>query len=227
MYSQTKGIVLSSVKYRENSIICKIYTARLGLQSYLVNGAKKKKGGGAYYQALNILDLTVYHKNNKQLQHIKEAKVRTTYKSIPFHVFKSSVAMFLAEVLGKCLKEEEENRDLFCFLENSLIALDQSDFNSEFHIHFLITLSGYLGFYPNMENASFPYFDLINGCFTRNKNEHKHYISNTKDFVSALNLKQIHNKKIILDYILDYYRLHVDGLGYIKSKKVLVDVFNV
>ena len=65
MYSQTKGIVLSSVKYRENSIICKIYTARLGLQSYLVNGAKKKKGGGAYYQALNILDLTVYHKNNK------------------------------------------------------------------------------------------------------------------------------------------------------------------
>ena len=93
--------------------------------------------------------------------------------------------------------------------------------------HFLITLSGYLGFYPNMENASFPYFDLINGCFTRNKNEHKHYISNTKDFVSALNLKQIHNKKIILDYILDYYRLHVDGLGYIKSKKVLVDVFNV
>ena len=73
MYSQTKGIVLSSVKYSESSIICKLYTDKLGLQSYIVNGVRKKKGGSAYYQPLNILDLTVYHKNNNQLKRIKEA----------------------------------------------------------------------------------------------------------------------------------------------------------
>ena len=43
MYSQTKGIVLSSVKYSESSIICKVYTAKLGLQSYIVNGVRKRK----------------------------------------------------------------------------------------------------------------------------------------------------------------------------------------
>ena len=130
MYSKTKGIVLNSIKYGESSIICKIYTAKLGLQSYLVNGVRKKKGGGAYYQALNILDLTVLHKNNRQLQRIKEVKANYAYKNIPFNVLKSSVALFLAEVLNKCLKEEEENQSLYCFLENSLIEFDQDEFDS-------------------------------------------------------------------------------------------------
>lgn len=227
MYSQTKGIVLSSVKYSESSIICKVYTAKLGLQSYIVNGVRKKKGGSAYYQPLNILDLTVYHKNNKQLQRIKEVKAPTTYSSIPFHVLKSSVALFLAEVLSKCLREEEENQDLYRFLENSLVEFDKSDFDSQFHIRFLIALSGYLGFYPNMENANLPYFDLMNGCFSRDKNEHKHYISNTTEFVSALKLEPIHNKKRILEYILEYYQLHIDGFGRIKSKDILESVLNV
>ena len=66
-------------------------------------------------------------------------------------------------------KEEEENQDLYRFLENSLVEFDQSDFDSQFHIRFLIALSGYLGFYPNMENANLPYFDLMNGCFSRDK----------------------------------------------------------
>ena len=224
MYSQTKGIVLSSVKYSESSIICKVYTAKLGLQSYIVNGVRKKKGGSAYYQPLNILELTVYHKNNKQLQRIKEVKAPAAYTSIPFHVLKSSVALFLAEVLSKCLKEEEENQGLYCFLENSLMELDQSDFDGQFHIRFLIALSGYLGFYPNIENANLPYFDLMNGCFSKSKSEHKNYINNTSEFVSALKLEPIHNKKRILEYILDYYQLHVYGFGRIKSKGVLESV---
>ena len=227
MYSQTKGIVLSSIKYSESSIICKVYTAKLGLQSYIVNGVRKKKGGGGYYQPLNILDLTVYHKNNKQLQRIKEVKIPAAYSSIPFHVFKSSVVLFLAEVLSKCLKEEEENQGLYHFLENSLIEFDKSAFDSQFHIRFLIGLSGYLGFYPNMENTNLPYFDLMNGCFSRYKNEHKHYITNTTEFVSALNLESIHNNKKILQYILDYYQLHIDGFGRIKSKDVLESVLNI
>ncbi|MEC8610481.1 MAG: DNA repair protein RecO [Bacteroidota bacterium] len=226
MYSQTKGIVLSSVKYSESSIICKIYTAKLGLQSYIVNGVRKKKGGSAYYQPLNILDLTVYHKNNMQLQRIKEVKTPIAYSSIPFHVLKSSVALFLAEVLSKCLKEEEENQKLYCFLETSLVEFDKSDFDSQFHIRFLITLSSYLGFYPNMENTNLPYFDLINGCFSMYNNKHKHYITNTTDLVLALKLEPIQNKKIILKHILEYYQLHIDGFGRVKSVDILENILS-
>ena len=99
MYLQTKGIVLNSVKYSESSIICKIYTSNFGLQSYLINGVRKKKGGSAYYQPLNILDLTVYHKEKNTLQRIKEAKPFYQYDSLPYAVEKSSIAFFMAEIL--------------------------------------------------------------------------------------------------------------------------------
>lgn len=227
MYLQTKGVVLNSVKYGESSIICKIYTAKFGLQSYIINGVRKKKGGSAYYQSLNILELTVYHKNNNKLQRIKEVKMPTAYSDIPFHVLKSSVAMFLAEILGKCLKEEEENSELFDFIESSLTDFDQSDFDSQFHIRFLVALSGYLGFYPNIENDHFPYFDLLNGCFSKEKGEHKHYITNSQDFRSALKFESIKNNTKILEYILGYYQLHVDGFSRIKSKDVLAGVLNI
>lgn len=226
MYLQTKGIVLNSVKYSESSIICKIYTSNFGLQSYLINGVRKKKGGSAYYQPLNILDLTVYHRNNSQLQRVKEVKTPAAYSSIPFHVLKSSIAMFLAEVLSQCLKEVEENIELFSFIESALLELDKAEFDSQFHLRFLIALSGYLGFYPNLDNHHLPYFDLINGCFCEKKGDHKHYLKNTSDFVSALKLEKTHNKNKILEYILDYYKLHVDGFSHIKSKGVLESVLN-
>ena len=226
MYFQTKGIVLSSVKYSESSIICKIYTAKFGLQSYLINGVRKKKGGSAYYQSLNILDLTVYHKNNSQLQRVKEVKVPNSYSSIPFHVLKSSIAMFLAEVLSKCLKEEEENTELFSFIESALLEFDKADFDSQFHLRFLVALSGYLGFYPNLDNHHLPYFDLMNGCFCEKQGGHKHYLKNSADFVSALKLEKTNNKNKILEDILEYYKLHVDGFSHIKSKDVLESVLN-
>ena len=224
MYSQTKGIVLSSVKYSETSIISKIYTAEMGLQSYIANGVRKKNGGKAYYQPLNIVELTAYCKKHGGLHRIKEIKIPTTYCSIPYNLLKSSVALFLSEVLIKCLKEEERNEDLFNFLECSLIDFDRNDFNEQFHIQFLIGLSYFLGFFPNMEKSNLQYFDLINGCFSDNKNGHKHFIDNSEDLLSALKLKPVKNKRAILNYILMYYQIHVEGFGNIKSKNVLKKV---
>ena len=226
MYQSTKGIVLSSIKYGETSLICRIYTENFGLQSYIVNGVRKRKGNRAYYQPLNLLDLVVFHKKNSQLHRIKEVKNSMAYSSIPFHILKSSVALFMAEVLCNCLKEEEENPALFNYIESSIKEFDTSEFNSQYHIHFLIALSGYLGFYPNLENDHLPYFDLMNGCFSANKSEHKHYISNSEDFLSAMKLERVNNKKKVLEQILDYYRLHLDGFKPIKSKNVLENVLS-
>lgn len=227
MYLESKGIVLGSIKYSETSIICKIYTAKFGLQSYIINGVRKKKGGSAYYQPLNILDLTVYHKNKSQLQRIKEVKNPLAYQSIPFHVYKSSIALFIAEVLGKCLKEEEENLGLFNFIESSLLEFDKADFDSQFHLRFMLALSGFLGFYPNLENHHLPYFNLMDGCFCETDRGEKHIIKNSTDFVSALKLEKTRNKNKILEQVLSYYELHVDGFGKIKSKSVLESVLKV
>ena len=138
MYHQTKGIVISNVKYGETSIICKAYTENFGLQTYIINGVRKKKGKSIYYQPLSLLDLTVYHKDKSTLQRVKEAKPFYQYQSLPYAVEKSSIAFFMAEVLQKCLREEEENIPMFNFIWQSLIALDTQELDSQFHLHFLL-----------------------------------------------------------------------------------------
>ncbi|MBL6658277.1 MAG: DNA repair protein RecO [Flavobacteriales bacterium] len=226
MHQQTKGIVLSKVKYAESSIICKIYTSEFGTQSYIVNGVRKKKGNSGYYQVLNQLELNVYNKNGKELHRIKEVKMSAIYSSIPFDVYKSSIALFIAEILSKCLKEEVSNSDLFGFLETALIDLDNKDFDSQFHIKFLVALSQYLGISPNIDNHELAYFDLLNGQFTNDNNQHKHYTENTKDVFLAFKHDKVKNKRETLNILLEYYKLHIEGFNTIKSKDVLEKVLN-
>ena len=227
MYYQTSGIVLSTIKYGESSVISKIYTSEFGTQSYIINGVRKKRGGSAYYQLLNILNLTVQHKNDRGLQRIKEVKQKQTYSTIPFDVLKSSIAIFLAEILNKCLKEEEENQILYDFIEKALISFDQLPFDSQFHIQFMVKLSRYLGFFPNLEDSSFAYFDLRNGLFSQNNLGHKHYISDTNDLLLAFGGERVNNPKKVLNILIEYYQLHINGFNFIKSKDVLEKVLSV
>ncbi len=230
MIQQTKGIVLSSIKYAESSIICRIYTESLGLQSYIVNGVRKKKGKNTYYQTLTILDLEVYHKEKSGLQRIKECKIDYQYQEAPFHIYKSSVLFFLAEILGKCLKEESPNTHLFSFIESSLIHFDQKEFDSAFHLHFLVGLSGFLGFCPEENHNDWPFFDLIEGCFCATAPAtHQHFIQAPliTTFAQLLSGQAItHNKKELLGILLDYYALHVEGCAKIQSHEVLQTVLN-
>ena len=229
MIQQTKGIVLSSIKYAESSIICRIYTESLGLQSYIVNGVRKRKGKNTYYQPLNILDLVVYHKEKPGLQRIKECKIEYQYQEAPFHIYKSSVLFFLAEVLGKCLKEESPNASLFCFLESSLIHFDQKDFDSGFHLHFLVALSDFLGFCPEENYNNWPFFDLAEGCFCALAPTHQHFIQEPliTTFTKLISGQTIaHNKKDLLGVLLNYYALHIEGFGKVHSFEVLQTVLN-
>ena len=228
MLHNTKGIVLSCIKYAESSVICKIYTEKFGLVSCIVHGVRKKKGKSNYYQPLSILDMNIHYNKKINLQKVKEVRPFIQYQTIPFDIKKSSVAMFLAEVLKKSLHEEEENLSLYLFLETSLENLDGQEFNSQFHLQFLIRLSKYLGFYPNINNDSYSYFDLLNGQFVSILPEHTHYITEVNIFSDLLKGKKVENKvkKRMLEYLIEYYQLHVEGFGKIKSKEILEIVHN-
>src|SRR4051812_34859696 len=146
MLFKTGGIVLNYIKYKETSIICKIYTEAFGLQSYIINGIRNNKAKNkiALFQTLTLLDLVVYNRPNSSLNRISEIKCHYPFKSIPFDLRKTTIALFLSEILNKTLKEQAENEDLFSFLKNSIKFLDKADENFEnFHLQFLIKLSGY------------------------------------------------------------------------------------
>jgi len=152
---KTKGIVLRTVKYGETSVIVTIFTEIFGVLSYLVNGVRTstKKGSGKanLFQPTAILDLVVYHNETKNLQRIKEFKWGYLYQHIFSDVPKNAVALFMVELLTKCLKQPEANADLFNFCEDAFMHLDESKgaVMANFPLFFALHLSNFFGFKPH------------------------------------------------------------------------------
>jgi len=239
MLLATQGIVLGHVKYSESSIICKIYTETAGIKSYIINNIRSKKSQGkmAVYQPLTLLNLIVYNKENKNLQRIKEVHCAEPLKSIPYNIYKSSMALFIAEVLHKTIKEEEANPALFAFIKHFIKLLDTSeDKFSDFHLIFIMHLTQYLGFSPKADAKDNSYFDMIEGKFCMHKPLHSFFIAQplcayfhkllAADYDNVDNIKLNGRLRLLLlEKLLLYYKTHLDGMAPIKSVEIFKSVF--
>ena len=237
MIVKTKAIVLRVVKFKDTSLIVKCYT-ELGIKSYLLKGIlsnRKSKLKAAYFQLLNILDLIAYHNKKGNLNSIKEAKISYPLNNISTNMGKQSIVMFLAEILNYALQEEEANKTLFQFLKKSLKFLDKEKKIGNFHLMFLLKLTGFLGFYPQTKNIDYPYFNLHEGLF-----ETTNSLTSIKDFkinlfksLLGINFDTMHtlklNKKeknMLLDILINYYELHLSGFKKLNSLPILKSLFN-
>src|SRR6056297_3305585 len=112
MLITTKGIVFSALKYGEADLIVKCFTQKSGLKTYLLRGVLKSKKGkikASLFQPLTQLEIVASHKDKGALEYMKEAKLGIVYQSLHTNVVKSTVVMFLSEVLRNAVKEEEAN----------------------------------------------------------------------------------------------------------------------
>ena len=188
-------------------------------------------------QPLHLLDLVVYHKGTGSVQRIAELKTSPVLQSIPYDVIKSSMAMFLNEVLYKSVRQQTADEHLFDFVFNTIEWLDhQTAGIANFHLLFLIQLTRYLGFYPDRYLAgNADYFDLKNGVFSRYKPDSTLYLSppHTQNFTALLqcsfeNILQLKlsndDRRYLIQKLLEYYALHMEGFGNIRSHEVLEEV---
>src|SRR5688572_26013551 len=152
MLVKTRGIVLNYIKYRETSIIARVYTEALGLQTYIINSIRKKGPGSriALFQPLTLLEMVVYKSASGGITRISEYKCAHPFQTLLYDIRKSSIALFLSEIISASVKEEEENPPLFKFLYQNIVAFDNLEKNFEnFHLSFLLQLSHFLGFGPH------------------------------------------------------------------------------
>ena len=241
MLHKTRGIVFKVTDYAESRVFVHVYTEKFGLQSFIVNGDKKPwaKIHRNMLQPLHLLDMVVYHKNNGAVQRIAELKNSPLLQSIPYHIIKSSLTMFLNEVLYKSIKQQHSDEALFNFIFHAVELLDHQTTNpANFHLVFLIRLTRYLGFYPdNNKPEGADYFDMKNGVFIRYKPESWQYLSppHTQNFYQLLQhgFEGMENitlkndeRRYLLNKLLEYYALHIDGFGNIRSHEVLEDVLS-
>ncbi len=240
MLTSTKAIVLSKIRYNDHDLIIKCYTQQNGIVSYLLKSilkSKKKNSKIAYFQLLSQLQLETDYKTNRSLQFVKEIKPNYIYTSLHTNIMKSTVAMFIAEVLSYALKEEEKNELLYNYIETSLIWFDtNNEVYSNFHLLFLLNLTKYLGFFPDDTKIDAPYFNILEGefqyefkgkysVFNENLTLLKMLLGTTFD---ALNTIEINGKQrqAFLSFILAYFELHLGSFKKPKSLKIFNDVFN-
>lgn len=239
MLHKTRGIVLKTINHRETSVICQIFTEKFGLQSYIINGVKKSKAKIHIniLQPLHLLDLVVYHKATGDIQRISEARQLPLFQSIPYDEKKRGLAIFLNEVLQKCLKQQSSDEPLFEYIYHAISWLDgTAETSPNFHLYFLLRLSKFLGFYPTLPIKEAKYFDLKDGVFGNYPPYHQFFLEGkaTQQWLTLLscsfqNLSQLQislvDRRVLLEHILDYYALHIENFGNIKSHYILEEVF--
>jgi DNA repair protein RecO (recombination protein O) len=241
MLHKTRGIVLKTTDYGETSVIVQVFTEKLGLQSYIINGVKKPRAkiSRNMLQPLHLLDMVVYHKSAGNVQRIAELKTSPVLQSIPYDVIKSSMAMFLNEVLYKSVKQQTADENMFDFVFSAVEWLDhQTAGLANFHLLFLIKLTRYLGFYPDRYQLNeADYFDLKNGVFIKYKPDSTLYLSppHTQNFsqllqcsfenIATLKLSN-DERRYLIAKVLEYYALHIEGFGNIHSHEILEEVLS-
>lgn len=237
---KTIAVVLKTYKYSETSIIAKMYTEKYGLLSFMVHGVRKKKSKypAAFFQPLQMLNLEIRYKEKSNLHSIKDMSLATGMYEIQSDIIKSSIALFLAEVLFKTIKEEEANNKLYEFIFNSISFLEEADTEAitNFHLVFLIGLSRHLGFYPNNNyHEMAQYFNLESGEFESRYIE-QIYLDVNLSFIlhelMATNYVNMHQAKLkladrrqLLKALITFYQHQLPEMGSIQSLDVLETVF--
>jgi len=240
---KTKGIVLRAVKYGETSLIVTMFTELFGLQSYLVNGVRTstKKGSGKanLFQPTAILDLVVYHNELKHLNRIKEFKWSYLYQHIFSDVPKNAVALFMIELLTKCLKQPEANPELFEFCEDAFIHLDESTGSvmANFPLFFALHLPVFFGFRISDEYSDKnSIVDLQEGMFVPERPNHFHFLEGkqaevTSELLKMMQPEELEQLKLNHDFRRQllfayetYYAFHIQDFGTMKTLPVLREV---
>jgi len=245
MIHKTKGIVLRAVKYGETSLVLTMFTELFGMQSYIVNGVRtvSRKGSSrsVFFQPSAMLELVVYHNEFKNLQRIKEYKWANLYQHIFSDVRKNSVAVFMIELLTKCLKQPEANAALFYFAEDALNHLDNSTDTvvANFPLFFALHLAVFFGFRINDEYSEKKhYLDLQEGLFTATQPKHPNYLDDKAAEITSYILKVQHPveleelklnqefRRFLLSSYETYYQLQISDFGSMKTLPVLREMMN-
>lgn len=234
MLCKTRGLVLGATRFSETSLVARIYTERFGMQSYMVNGVRtaKPRFSPLLLQPMAFLEMVVYHRDGRGVQRVSELRSAHNYTLLPYDMLRSSVGLFMTEVLGKSIHGQEEYPGLFGFLEEWFSGLDSGKESvANYPACFMLNLSRHLGFFPRGSHTDkTPWFDLKEGAFVHRRS--------SLAFGPPLSLAASElmdcgphdcgrvqmsrsQRRDLLSHLARFFAFHIDGFGKFKSLPVL------
>lgn len=240
MFVKTNAIVINRIKHTDSRLIANILTPQYGKIAILVHNkrSKRSKGNGIFFQPLNILHTEINIRENKNIQNLKEVEFDEQFDTLNTDFHKQSIAIFLAEILNKTIRESEPSPELFNFTRQNILLFDNIKENSNnFHLFFLAHLMKYLGFAPGNEISEKNKFldadtglfvgeDKLNSsCFTNRESKIINYFINmSADNISDKKISRI-DRSSGLETILEYYSFHIPNFKNLKSYDVLKSIY--
>lgn len=236
MISKTNGIVLQTCRYNDTFSIVHIYTRDFGRMEYLLpkKTSKKSQLKHSLFYPLSILSLQVEHLPLREIQRLKTAEMVTTQLQMCTNPSKILISFFLSEFLGKVVKETEKNELLYDFIDNSIHQLENCENGiANFHLAFMMRMMRFIGVEPNLSDyCKGKYFDMIQGEYISRLPVHNHYLNAQQScFLNTfckLTFNNMHvfkfsreNRNEIIDYLIDYYRIHTYNFASLKTLDVL------
>ena len=242
MLTKTQAIVLHAIKYGETRLIVDMFTKVFGRQAFIVSIPKTPKGKvkKQFFQPLTILEIETDIRPRQQLQKLHDVRLAAPFASIPFEPDKLAISLFVAEFLYYALRSEQRNELLYDYLEYSIVWLDgQQERFANFHLVFLLRLTRFLGFYPNLDDyKDGDYFDLRESVFMPVPPEHRDFLHPEEaqkvqlmmrmDFPTMHLFRMSHQERNrLLEVSLKYYRLHLPDFPEMKSIEVLQALYQL
>ncbi len=237
---KARGIVLHTTKFGENSIIAHLLTDIGGRRNYIVQGMRANRNRAsksALFQPLFALDFVGTRPPHCEIHRFREVRSGILLKRTPFDVRRSAIALFIAEVLYRLVKESDPNPPLFERVWTSIEALDTiEDGLANFHLWFLTTLSRHLGFMPPSGYIDGRWFDIAEGCYTSYKPHHEmvmepsqallmsHMMVCPVDQLDKIRLNR-QTRVNYLDALLRFYSYHLDAIHTVRSIDILRELF--
>ena len=234
----TSAIVLSSIKYGDNSLIVRMYGRETGLLQCMLKGVlgrRKGKLSPGLFQPLSQLEVIAVPGRNGKLGYLKEAVLGVPYTTISTDVHKSAIAIFLAETLSQSLREEAPDPLLYQYLQSAFSWLDGPNPIANFHLLFLIGLTRYLGFYPDDSAQVGGYFDMVEGAFStyppaglgmsgEQVSLFRQLLGINFDGISMVKMNKSQRRELLRS-LVNYYEIHLQGFRKPRSLDVLDEVF--
>lgn len=237
MFYTTKCIVLSSLKFGDTDLIVKTFTKTQGPLTFMLKGVRKSKKGKfkvAMFQPMSLLEIEFNYRENKNFQYFMEVKPSCTLHQTQSSFIKTTVALFIAEVLTNSLKEGSKDAALFHYIENVIINLENAISYANLPTLFCIELTRFLGFYPEEKSLHKQYFNLEEGCFESelihaNCRSGKE-VEKLKEIMTASNKEMVSmnqkTRRELIALLQRYYEIHLPGYQYPKSLPVIQDLLD-
>lgn len=234
-------VALRTVRYSDSQNILTAYSREAGRVAFLLpaGGGKEAVRRRCLLQPMSMAEIVAQVTPGREIHRLGEVRPMMPTHGIAANPVKTSVALFLAEVLGVALREGGADQRVFDYIAHSIEVLDATPTGSvaNFHLCFLWGLGEMLGIAPDTGNyAEGKVFDMTDGTFRRTPPLHNDYLMSEEargvarlGRMTYANMGRFRMSRTERDHVLElmlrYFSIHHADMSGIRSLEILRSLF--